>query len=94
MNDILQRLSETAPSQFKLWLTKVATTMQHAQTERLWYVLIAIIVFSFVWVLGREVIRHLAGSNGRAMAFEKMGVASLFPSEVALGNHRHGTPGS
>jgi hypothetical protein len=72
MNELIQRLSEAIPSEAMPWLTKVAAAMQRVQTERLWYVLIAIIIVSFGWVLGREVIRRLAGPAGKLMAHESM----------------------
>lgn len=54
MNDILQSLSEAVPS-----LQKVVEAMHQIQTERLWDILIIIIVLSLCWVAGYVVVRRM-----------------------------------
>ena len=67
------------PAELIPWLTSVTTTLQRVDTERLWYVLIAIVVLSFGWVLGREITRRLAGPGGTITARERATVASFHP---------------
>ena len=83
MNELIQRRSEAIPSEAIPWLTNVAAAMQRVQTERLWYVLIATIIVSFGWVLGREVVRRLSRACRQAYGSRKHGT----PSKVGLGNH-------
>jgi adhesin transport system membrane fusion protein len=67
------------------WLTNVTTTLQRVETERLWDVLIAIVVLSFGWVLGREIVRRLAGRAGGITARERMALPTSFQPESRWG---------
>ena len=57
------------------WLTNTIASLQRVETERLLSVLLTIIVLSFSWVLGREIVRRLGGGR----AHEKMAARSFRP---------------
>ena len=78
MAEILQTISVSAASVAVPWLTKASEAIERGDTERLWYVLIAIIVLSLGWVVGREVAGRLAGRTGKAMALESAAWPDFF----------------
>src|SRR5262245_31843492 len=73
------------PPEVVPWLTNVTTTFQQMDTGRLWTILIAIIVLSATWVLGREILRRLAGRADRVTAREKMSLPTSFQPESRWG---------
>src|SRR3989337_2140477 len=73
------------PSDIIPWLTNVTTGLQRVDSERVWTVLIAIVVLSFVWVLGREIVRRLAGRAGGIAARERMSLPTSFQPESRWG---------
>jgi adhesin transport system membrane fusion protein len=60
------------------FLTQAAEAIQRLQSERLWYVLITIIVLSLGWVVGRELVGRLGGRADGSMPSERMGLPSFF----------------
>ncbi len=61
MDEILQTLGAAEPPDIISRLTKVTETLQRLDNERLWAILIGILVVSLCWILGRGISRRLAG---------------------------------